>query len=353
MSFIKLKHSRYIAIICCLALVVMPLFIKTPQASALTLLDTRYDLISTSAASANATHLIGFKITDPTTVGSIEFEFCSNNPLPATPCTAPTGFSASGVTLATQAGETGFGLHPNSTVNKIVLTRFPIAPTGNPASYKFTGIVNPGGAGSYYVRLRTFSSVDATGSDIQEGGLVFAIVNGVSVSAEVPPYLTFCAGVTITGIDCSSVNSFFIDMGEFRPSNTTRATSQFMIATNAQSGYTVTISGTTLTSGNNIIPAIAGASGPVVGTSQFGINLRANTNPTIGAEPAGPGVNAAIAAAYNNPNSYHYQTGETLVSSTNSDDFRKFTVSYMTDVSSGQAPGYYTTTLSFICLANF
>lgn len=87
--------------------------------------------MSSSVVSANATHVIGFTIGEVATpLGSIEIEFCSNDAIPGTPCVAPSGFDILGSTLSNQTGNTGFSVHPNTTANVMVLTRFPILPMG-------------------------------------------------------------------------------------------------------------------------------------------------------------------------------------------------------------------------------
>jgi hypothetical protein len=341
-----------LAIVLCILSSGVTLLKPTP-AAALPYVSNRFDRMSTSVASANATHVIGFTINNVVTpLGSVEIEFCSNDAIPATPCTAPSGFDILSSTFSNQTGNTGFSVHPNSTANKIILTRFPVLPMGGASTYEFTNVTNPDTAGSHFIRLRTYPSDDATGAATEEGGIAFVINSQVSVSAEVPPYLKFCAGVTIAAYDCSTATSFFIDLGEFSEVTAAAASSEFVLATNAGSGLTVTITGTTLTSGNNTIAEVfpAGVSSP--GTSQFGINLRANGNPSIGAEPNGPGT-ATVRPEYNTPNVFRFVNNEALVSTNTTSDNRKFTVSYMTNISSAQAPGVYATTMSFICLANF
>jgi hypothetical protein len=202
------------------------------------------------------------------------------------------------------------------------------------------------------VRIETFTSTDATGADVEQGGVVFAIVPALTVTSIVPPYIRFCASVTIAGYDCSTATSYFIDMGEFSTSNTTRVSSEFVVATNAGYGYSVTMSGTTLTSGNNTIPAIFPGGGSTIGTNQFGVNLRANSTPSIGADPNGLGV-GVVALEYNTPNLFRFRSGDTLVTSNNSSDNQKFTVSYVTNINGAQPAGYYATTITYICLANF
>lgn len=330
------------------------LFSTVSRVSAFTpYLSKRSDKISDSKISAIATHAIGLSFNNfSSSVGSIKFEFCSNDPIPENSCVVPAGFDVTGAVLASQAGEIGFIISPLSNANTIILARIPSVPTVSSSSYIFDNIKNPNSAGSYYLRMQTFSSINATGAAIEEGGAVFAILSGLSINTEVPPYLRFCVGVTIDNFDCSTATSFFIDLGELRTTQITKASSQFLAATNALSGYSVSVNGTTLTSGSHVIPALAVQTAPSTGVSQFGINLRSNSNPAIGADRTGPGT-ASVSGSYNTANLYKYNSGDTLVSSPVSSDNNKFTVSYITDVSSAQEPGFYTTTLSFICLANF
>lgn len=311
------------------------------------------DRLSDGTVGATATHVLSFTITDFTApVGSIRFEFCSNDPIPDFPCTPPVGFDASAAVLDSQTGETGFNIHPSSNANKIILSRFPVLVTTADVEYVFNGIVNPSNAGTFYVRLQTYSSDDATGTAIQAGGIALAVNELFNVSAEVPPFLRFCAGITIVGFDCATADSFLIDLGEFSQSLTRSAQSEMVAVTNAPSGLSISLSGTTLTSGTNVIKSLANQTASISGTSQFGMNLRANVSPAIGADPVGPGV-ATVAPAYNTPNQYRFRAGDVVASSTGPNDYRKFTVSYIANVDAAQPPGIYATTITFICLANF
>ena len=312
----------------------------------------RYDRLSSSEPSAVASHELGFRFTETgIPVGSISLEFCANDPLPNTPCTFPAGLDASAVVLTAQTGEVGFSIHPNSTANKIILSRPAAIPSGAAVTYTLGNIVNPSTQGTFYTRLQTFTSTDATGVDIESGGMALAINSMLTIQTEVPPYLKFCTSVVISGFDCSTANSFLVDLGEFSSNTVSRASTEFVVATNAASGYSVTVSGSTMTSGNNTLPPLSGnASSP--GSSQFGINLRGNSNPSIGVDPSGPGT-GSITAGYNTPNTFRFQDGDVLVTSVGVSDNRKFTTSLIANINANQAPGYYATTLTYICLANF
>jgi len=110
--------------------------------------------------------------------------------------------------------------------------------------------------------------------------------------------------------------------------------------------------GTTMTSGNNEIAALDNPTPSAPGNSQFGLNLRANSDPTIGSEPSGSGA-ANPTAKYNIPNRFAFTPGDTVAASSGVTANRKFTASYIVNVTPAQQPGIYTATLTYICSATF
>lgn len=326
--------------------------ILTQKALAATLTSRSLEMSSSLAGAAGVTYKASFTIATAGTLGSIQVEFCSNSTFPDESCTAPAGLDASNAALVSETGVSGFSLSPNSTANNLILTRPPAFNGAVAASFRFDNITNPTNKGSYYARLLTYPTNDASGPYTDFGGLAFALNPLVNVSVQVPPYLTFCTGNTITGTDCSTAAGDYIDLGEFTPTHTSSGSSQFVVATNAQNGYNVSMSGTTLESGNNVIPAMPITRGPQPGVSQFGINLRANTNPLVGANPSGPGVGTPT-TNYNQSNVYQYSDGNVISGSSAADRLRKYTVSYIVDVRSGQPAGIYVSTFTYTALGNF
>lgn len=324
-----------------------------PQVKAATSVQQRADKLSTSQPSATSTHEFSFIMSDTSQpVGSISLQFCSNTPVIDDGCTASNGLDLSGTTLTSQNGDTGFSVAAGSPPGFIILTRSPSNPAGVLSTYTLDGIVNPSDLGSHYVRIRTYSSIDASGVDIQNGGVVYVIVPGFDISSEVPPYLRFCVATVIISFDCATALNYFVDLGDLSTTSTKSGTSQFLAATNAVSGYSVTVAGTTLTSGTFTIPAVPVPTSSNIGTGQFGINLRSNTVPSVGADTVGAGT-ATPAANYSTANNYKFTSNDVVAGVTHSDDNRKFTVSYITNIDNAQAAGVYATTISFICLANF
>jgi len=124
------------------------------------------------------------------------------------------------------------------------------------------------------------------------------------------------------------------------------------VGTNALNGYSIDVLGTTMTSGNNIIPPLITPTQSAAGNQQFGINLRANTTPPVGADVQGPGT-AQPTANYNLANKFSFKSGDAIVAAGHSSDWQRFTASYIVNVNAAQPPGVYSTTLTYICSAAF
>jgi hypothetical protein len=285
-------------------------------------------------------------------IGSLKLEFCSSSAIPGAPCTAPPGLDASAASLVDQTGITDFSLLPSTSNNVVVLSRVPAAVAQIPVSYTLTNVMNPSTSNTYFLRIYVYPSNDGTGSSSASAGLAFSLTNPVSVNATVPPYLTFCTGTTIPIFDCSSATGSYIDFGELSSSRVSSGTAQMMTTTNAGGGYSIRVVGTSMTSGNNVINALDTPDTSRIGTSQFGLNLRNNSAPFVGAEPDGLGVGVAV-AGYNNPDHYKFTSGDIVASAFQPDLYKRYTISYIVNVPKAQPPGIYVTTLTYICLANF
>jgi hypothetical protein len=297
------------------------------------------------------THEFAFTYPTETTVGSIVFEYC-DSPLVQLPCNAPVGLDVSNVTLSQQSGVTGYTVHNSSTGNKLVLSRTPDLVGSTPSSYTFDGAVNPSGVPKpLYARIFTHASADASDPYIDFGAVVNHTVDSIHISSEVPPILIFCVGEQIAA-NCESAEGNLVDVGTLRSTSTATGTSQMVAGTNAEFGLSITVQGATMTSGNFIIPALSAPTESAPGNAQFGINLRNNNEPDIGADPSGAGAITPL-TAYDQPDRYIFRDGDTLATTANASDFRKLTVSYIINVPPTQNPGIYTTTLTYICAATF
>lgn len=307
--------------------------------------------VATAQPLAVTTHSFRFDVPSTAVIGSVVLEYC-DSPVYTYPCTAPVGTDVSAVSLSSQSGNTGFIIdNTDSTFNKIVLTRAPSAGIITSSTYVFNNAVNPSALGSVFVRLSTHASIDGSGAIIDSGAVAYAVQSIFIVGAYVPPFLKFCVGVTVAP-DCSSQTGDNVDLGNLLYTRANAGQSQFSTATNDPAGYAVFALGTTMTSGNNIIPALIIPTTSFSGTAQFGINLRANLAPAIGQEPFGVGTGSPT-PNYNIPNRFLFNSGDNIASSPLTTNYNRMTVSYLVNVTSKQPPGIYATTLTYVATVQF
>jgi len=339
----SLRRLVLLVIVIGFAISVLP---SLAQAAAL---NNRSMNVHDTAVSAVTQHDFSFTMPAGVSVGSIRIEYCTE-PLPVLACVGPTGLDASSASLLSQSGETGFTMLP-PTSNVMILSRPPALTSAGTAVYTFAPVTNPSPLNSFYARIELFPTVDATGPSSDYGAVASTTTRGVHITTEVPPILNFCVAVTIPG-DCSTANGSFIELGDLSPAQTASATSQMLIGTNAPFGYTVFVAGTTMTAGTKTIAALGLPSVSQKGSAQFGLNLRANTTPNVGAEPSGVGI-ATATPNYGSPNHYMFGSGDIIATSAGSTDYNTFTHSYIINIPSNQTGGIYSTTLTYICTGSF
>lgn len=344
----KIKRTGHI-LQALLLLAVPVLFTGHSQAGQLS---QRRVSISSPIAGGVVSHTISFEIVTPGALGSIQLQYCDNDPFVGTACTAPPGLDLTGAILSTQTGETGFTIDPASTANNVILTRVPAASLAGPVEYVFTNVINPTTPNnSTYVRMSTYATNDGTGPRTDQGGAVFSTAGSFGTAAFVPPFLVFCVGVTIN-TNCSSISGDSVNFGTLTTSQVRSVTTQSSAATNDPTGYVIYSLGTTLTSGNNTIPAMSFPNPSIAGISQFGINLRDNNNPNTGQNISGVGTGTAF-ANYDTPDLYMFSPGAAIAQSTLPTDYNVYTTTYIANMVSGQAPGVYVTTITYMAVAQF
>lgn len=335
-----------------IAILITGLLVMTPEHAGAGDLISRSVIIGSSQPSVVTTHTFGFTLSTAGTVGSLDFEYCTNSPFVGLACTAPNGLDTSTVGMTSQSGMTGFVIDPLTSGNRIVISRAPSATPIVTANYIFDNITNPSDvATTVFVRIATYASNDATGSRTDIGAVAFSTTRSVSTTGFVPPYLVFCVGVTVSA-DCSVTTGNYINLGILRSTQANTGTSQMNVFTNDGTGFVVTVAGSTMTSGTNIIPALATPTFSAPGNSQFGINLRDNTSPDTGFDPVGVG-SGAPAPNYGIADNFMFQNGDIVSSSPFPTEANVMTVTYLVNVSAGQPPGVYVTTMTYIATVSF
>ena len=303
---------------------------------------------------ATADYTVKFRYMSPDPVGSVDLLFCVD-PIPHHACVTPPGLDVSNASLSQQVGELGFVISNRST-NHIVLTRASVAPApgGLPSSYTFANIKNPTDSSqSFSIRLRSHSTPDASGTQIDFGSVKGQVTEGVEIATQVPPMLIFCVAEEVSE-DCATTNdNNYSDMGELSPSSTLMAQSQMAVGTNASGGFAITANGLPFSAGTSIID------GPMVptesrqGVNQFGINLVENDLPDVGEDPEGTWANAVVSPDYAIPNRFKYVPGDVVAYSPNVSLMKKYTVSYILNSHKDLRAGVYSTTVTYIASGRF
>lgn len=325
-------------------------------------------------------HQFTFTVPSTANIGSIQFEYCTIASVDA--CVTPTGLHTTGATLGDESASAakGFSIVSDaSTDGAPYLTRGAVeVSAGSILVFRLDGITNPTTANeTFFVRITTFTSTTADAGAIDTGTVAASTSKEIVLTGTMPESIIFCTGATITangtGIpDCTSATSGVIAFDQlFSPTDTATAKSQMAASTNASAGYSISVTGPTLTSGSNTIPAMASPAASAPGTGQFGLNLVAN--PLITDRDGNP-IGSDITPAADAPNDLRGQplpdyatanvfkfvpgaTGEAIANSASGGagptNGQIYTVSYIVNVAGSQTAGTYSTTLTYICTATF
>ena len=330
----------------------LALLVFVSPVSAAMRLQERSLYMQTSEPGATTSYTLTFRYMTPAPVGSVDMLFCID-PIPYHPCVTPPGLDASNVTLAAQDGETGYSILSKST-NHIVLSRPPALVASSGSSYKLDNIVNPTDVDeAFSIRLKTLGSSDGTGAQIDFGSVRAQVASGIVIETQVPPMLIFCVAEEVED-NCASTNeTYYTNMGQLDTTSTLVAHSQMAVGTNASGGFAITAIGSPPTAGTTVVdsPSEPTASNP--GTTQFAINLVANSDPAIGRDPEGTWANAVTMPDYGIPNQYKYTSGDVVAYSPNVSLMKKFTVSYILNAGNNLRAGVYSTTITYIASGRF
>jgi hypothetical protein len=257
--------------------------------------------------------------------------------------------TVSGVAPTCNAGVNNVCITINTSTNMFTIVA---AATYTPSAADATMVFTIHGTTAVGTGTMTNANVDTdssiftiTGSngDVGSGAVVIEDNAVVTVTATVNPTLTF------------SIGSATVALGTLTPSTTGTGSHAIDIATNASGGFAITYNGPTLTSGANTIDAY-GTTGAVSspGTEGFGINLRDNATPNIGADVTSNAGTCSYGTNYGTADTFSFQASTvTQVASATSAADCEYTASYVANISSTTAAGAYTTTLTYVATATF
>lgn len=148
------------------------------------------------------------------------------------------------------------------------------------------------------------------------------------------------------------------NLGTFTPERTATKIAKVHVLSYRSNGYQVQIMGGAPTySGYTLAtPSVPTASMP--GVEQFGINVVANSSPSLGANPIRVGANTETvigyaAPGYNTANLFKYKDGDTVAESKSSSGETEFTISMIVNVATSTPAGQYESDLSVVVIPVF
>lgn len=328
-------------------------------------LTTIQDFVSTAKASLPANHTILFvtpsgvdAFSDTITIGfATGFVLPANNPLNFDLEVGTTGDCTTSAFTVLKDVQAAPGLSPQwgvgTSAQAITLTAPTDAAVGEiPANrcvririgtHAITGgtgiaqIANPGAVGQYQV---TFNG---TFGDAGQAAVLIVADDAVNVTAIVQEALTFSISDATIGFGNLRTNGPRFASPSAGGSDVEVVAHTMDAITSSANGYTVTVSGTTLTSLTDSITAIgAAAAASTPGTEQYGIRLTAS------------GGSGLPQAPFNTAN-YAFDPTQTLAvaKSTTPSVLTQYSVFYLSNIATTTDPGNYSTDMIFVATANF
>lgn len=230
-------------------------------------------------------------------------------------------------------------------VAMILLSSFASAQEASSPSYKVDELF-----------IGTGGSNDSASPSYQGRASIGDLGVGNSASTFFQAYASF----TTTGDPVleAVVSSTSLDLGTLSSSATSSGTATFSVRTYLASGYVVITRGAppTSESGATIAPMTAGGVSSI-GTEQFGMNLKDNSTPNIGAEAAQiPDSSFSYGYAstgYGTANNFRYNTGDTIAQSDSSSGQTDYTISYIVNISPITEAGVYVFTQDLIVVGTY
>jgi hypothetical protein len=316
-------------------------------------LTSRKLTLGSSAPNTATSWEFTFTPTESTALNGVTFEVCTTA---SGGCSAPGSWSNSGsaFTSLTYNGSAQSGWTLDNAAGYLRIKNNASAQSvSGPVVATFSTVTNPNTTNAtFYVRVLTFSGDDYT-TQVDNGVVAASTAAQLSLSASIDETLTFCTGTSgITNSSCTGATGSTVNFGTLSASATNTGVSQIGVGTNANSGYAITVNGSTLSSGGNTIAALAAQTASTTGSEQFGLNLRDNATPDFGTDPDGSGT-AAPTANYNTADQYRFVSGDVVASKNGTDQFRRFHVGYIANIDTASQAGAYTSTLTYIATATF
>ncbi len=331
------------------------LFIQVAEAADLTSLS---DTMSRLTVSTTATSTI--KFTTPTGANAptnnivitfpSDFNFTSKTPSTITfSHGAVTGYEAT-ETLDYLPSAANWGVATSSTQNRVWTFTAPTDGVGaatlassTKAIFTFNPVnaTNPSVSGSYTIGINgTFGDTGSTTVQILDN-------DQVSVTATVNQTITFSISDNTIGFGTLNSSAARYATGDTTGTGSEAEAHTLIVGTNASSGYTMTVKGSTLqdSSGNFSIDAIGSSNtASSAGTEQFGLRMNAS------------GGSGSVSAPYSASGFAFAATATTssqVASSAGSSANTTYSVRYLANITSQTEALSYSTALTYLATANF
>lgn len=154
-----------------------------------------------------------------------------------------------------------------------------------------------------------------------------------------------------------SVNSGTLNFGALSNSVTVTATAQFSVLNYTAYGYSVTMLGNPPSNGAHTLTGLSSNSASIIGQEQFGINLKDNATPNVGADPvqvpSGSFSFGVAATNYDTADSFRYVSGESIANAPESSGQTDYTISYIINTAVTTPGGAYAGNQVLLCTGTY
>ncbi|MGI0133389.1 MAG: hypothetical protein ACREBW_00310 [Candidatus Micrarchaeaceae archaeon] len=298
--------TRYAYALLALGAFVVPALPIFTQTAAAAQVSTRSIQLSTSTPSA-ASVSYQLTFTPVTTEQELIVDFCGDTPLVGSTCAFAAG-TVPNVTGVTSSVGTAATVGSGSPVHTIKVTGLTMT-GGSPFTITFSGLTNPSTATSFYARVLTYATGNATGyapanttggttttgTYVDYGGVALSTASQITISASVMETLTFCvSGSTITTCGTTTTPSLTIGHGTPQIIDSTAvdvASAYTQLSTNATSGAIVRMKASNSCANGGLsssggatcnIPGLGSTAAVMAaGTADFGLCVGKGTNTTV------------------------------------------------------------------------
>lgn len=329
---------------------------------------------------SDTTHTFQFNVASTTALQAIRFEYCTTA---IGACTTPTGVNhlTNDPTISVQTINGGAwgaawaeGTHTAAQIN-LTNTGTGALTAGHTAVFSFTGIQNPTSAGTFFVRITSYS--DAFSTVVDQGNVAQSITEGITITSLVVETLGFSttaddAGDPAEGASCDPLTgSGALTLGDVTEGTLSISQaydefSAFRLYTNSANGVVVQYEGSTLTKGSDNIDAIGGtAAASLVGSEQFGLAIDPDGGIfTEDDEGFGGAGQLALGAQYNDGDgtitsggtasfAFVADTKTTIATASSFVDCDTAAVRYIGNISPLTPAGTYTTTIVYFAVPTY